>query len=107
MDIATVEKGKKMSRWYARYKNCQGEYEITFASKDYEKTKAVEKVCQMIIDDVVKSRDDIAAVVRCEDCMYWQSGENEAEKWEYCNFHNIDIGPHAFCSYGERKEGTD
>lgn len=47
---------------------------------------------------------DAVPVVRCKDCLYWQSGENESEKWEYCTFHNIDIGPHSFCSYGERKE---
>ena len=50
---------------------------------------------------------DAVPVVRCEKCLYWQSGENECEKWEYCTFHNIGIGPHSFCSYGERKEGAD
>lgn len=50
---------------------------------------------------------DAVEVVRCEDCMYCQSGENEAEKWEYCTCHNINIGPHAFCSFGDRKEGAD
>ena len=39
-----------MSWWRARYKNDHGEYEITFASKYYEKTKAVERFCQAIID---------------------------------------------------------
>lgn len=48
---------------------------------------------------------DAVPVVRCKDCLYWQSGENECEKWEYCTFHNIGIGPHSFCSYGERKVG--
>ncbi len=51
--------------------------------------------------------DDMMAVVRCKDCLYWQSGENECEKWEYCTFHNIGIGPHSFCSYGERKAVTE
>lgn len=50
---------------------------------------------------------DAVTVVRCEKCLYWQSGENECEKWEYCTFHNIGIGPHSFCSYGEKKEGAD
>lgn len=48
---------------------------------------------------------DAVPVVRCKDCLYWQSGENECEKWEYCTSHNIGIGPHSFCSYGERKDG--
>lgn len=46
---------------------------------------------------------DAVPVVRCRECVYWQSGENEAENWEYCRFHRIDIGPHSFCSYGEKK----
>lgn len=39
-----------MSYWNAKYTNDYGEYEITFASKDPTLTKAVEKVCQAIID---------------------------------------------------------
>ena len=50
---------------------------------------------------------DAVEVVRCRDCIYWQSGDNEAKKWEYCVFHDQNIGPHAFCSFGERKEGAD
>ena len=50
---------------------------------------------------------DAVEVVRCKDCLYWQSGENECEKWEYCTFHNIGIGPYSFCSYGERKDGAE
>lgn len=46
-------------------------------------------------------------VVRCKDCIYWTSCENECDKWEHCTLHNIGIGPHSFCSYGERKEGYD
>lgn len=48
-----------MSWWNAKYKNGHGEYEITFASKDYEKAKVVEKVCQAIIDKRIKSRDEL------------------------------------------------
>lgn len=44
----------------------------------------------------------VVVPVRCRECVYWQSGENEAEKWEYCRRHRIDIGPHSFCSHGER-----
>lgn len=48
-----------MSWWNAKYKNGHGEYEITFASKDYEKAKVVEKICQAIIDKRIKSREDL------------------------------------------------
>lgn len=51
-----------MSYWNAKYKNDYGEYEITFASKQKEETKAVEKLCQAIIDKMVKSADDVAIV---------------------------------------------
>lgn len=47
---------------------------------------------------------DVAPVVRCEDCMFWVSGENECESWEYCKFLRRDMPPHAFCNFGERKE---
>ena len=48
-----------MSWWNAKYKNDFGEYEITFGSKDYEKTRAVERVCQAIIDKRIKTQDDL------------------------------------------------
>lgn len=51
-----------MSGWNAKYKNDFGEYEITFYSKDYEKTKAVEKVCCAIMDGIVKNAADITLV---------------------------------------------
>ena len=57
-----------MSWWNAKYTNNDGEYEITFASKDYEKAKAVEKVCCAVMDKAVKSPLDVAVVVRCKDC---------------------------------------
>lgn len=53
-----------MSWWNAKYKNNHGEYEITFGSKDYEKTRAVEKLCQAIIDKKVKSVEDLMPVLR-------------------------------------------
>ena len=59
--------------------------------------------------EFIKKQPTIEAepVVRCKDCIYWTSGENECDKWEHCTLHNIGIGPHSFCSYGERKEGYD
>lgn len=57
--------------------------------------------CLEILDEAPTV--DAVPVVRCKDCVYWQSGENEAEKWEYCRRHHIDIGPHSFCSHGERR----
>lgn len=48
-----------MSYWNAKYTNALGEYEITFASKSYEKTKVIEKVCQAVLDDRIQSVEDL------------------------------------------------
>ena len=94
-----------MSWWNAKYKNDHGEYEITFASKYKERTKAVEKLCQAIIDKRVKSEDDFAVVVRCKDCKHYVDSPYNNEdmmcvNWERCIFPNADD----FCSCGERKD---
>ena len=97
-----------MSWWNAKYKNDYGEYEITFASKEYEKTRAIEKVCCAVMDKVVKSPLDVEVVVRCRECKYRGTDD--------CIFH-IKGEPadeelllkldNDFCSYGERKGGSD
>ncbi len=47
---------------------------------------------------------DAALVVRCEDCLYWVSGKNECESWEWCKMLNTDMPPNGFCYLGERKD---
>ena len=47
---------------------------------------------------------DAAPVVRCEDCLFWKSGENECESWEWCMMLNRDMPPHAYCNLGVRKD---
>lgn len=47
---------------------------------------------------------DVAPVVRCEDCLFWEFGENECESWQWCKALHRDMPPHAFCSLGERKD---
>ena len=88
-----------MSWWNAKYTNNNGEYEITFASKDYEKAKAVEKVCCAVIDKYVKSPLDVESVVRCRECKYLG----------FCgDATNLEVmGFYGYCSRGERKEGAD
>ena len=94
-----------MSYWNAKYTNNNGEYEITFASKDYEKAKAVEKVCCAVIDKSVKSPLDVEAVVRCRECKHMipQSHTRYCTVWNAVN----GMGDEGFCNYGERKEGAD
>lgn len=53
-----------MDTWNAKYKNKWNEYEVKFCSDDYEKAKAVERVCQYIMDGEITSRSDVAPVRR-------------------------------------------
>ena len=101
-----------MSWWNAKYTNNNGEYEITFASKNYAKAKAVEKICCAVIDKDVKSPLDVEAVVRCRDCKHLKI-LNRKELYAHCPKTNtvflpfdLDTREH-FCSLGERKEGAD
>ena len=50
---------------------------------------------------------DAEAVVRCKDCLFLESGENECESWEWCKALHREMPPHAFCSLGERKGDDD
>ena len=94
-----------MSWWNAKYKNNYGEYEITFASKDYEKAKAVEKICCAVMDKAVKSPLDVEVVVRCRECKYH---EDEEIGMVYCpNALGGWVRENWFCADGERKEGAD
>ncbi len=90
-----------MSWWNAKYKNNHGEYEITFASKSYDKAKAVEKICQAVIDKRVKSKEDVEAVVRCKDCAVPHN------KWTGCpKLNGLVPPPDFYCSFGERKDNV-
>jgi len=104
-----------MSWWNAKYTNGNGDNEITFGSKYYERAKAVEKVCQAVIDKKVKTPDDVAVVVRCKDCKHYRNYPNGL-----CYIHTepktnargysgeaVCVEPDDFCSYGERKDEAD
>ena len=67
----------------------------------------IEKICKGMQDVVNIHTIEAEPIVRCKECIYWNSGENECDKWEHCILHNIGIGPDSFCSYGKRKEGAD
>lgn len=43
-------------------------------------------------------------VVRCENCLYWVSGKNECESWEWCKMLNTDMPSNGFCYLGDRKD---
>ena len=51
--------------------------------------------------------DDVAPVVRCKDCKYWQDN-NDGYPHEECRWgHGETPDANDFCSYGERKEGAE
>lgn len=54
-------------------------------------------------EDVVET----VPVVRCENCLYWVSGKNECESWEWCKIMNTDMPPNGFCYLCERKDDDD
>ena len=89
-----------MSWWNAKYTNGDADNEITFGSKYYERARAVEKVCQAVIDKKVKTPDDVEVVVRCKTCKH-----EFGRSCIICGFQKRK--PEDFCSYGERKDGAD
>ncbi len=50
---------------------------------------------------------DVAPVVRCKDCKYWQDN-NGGYPHEECRWgHGETPEANDFCSYGEQKDGDD
>lgn len=101
-----------MSWWNAKYTNGNGDNEITFGSKYYDRAKAVEKVCHAVIDKKIKTPDDVAVVVRCKDCKHYLiADEFEGGKRYMCEVNHFSYinsdGDMRYCSYGERKDGAD
>ena len=85
-----------MSWWNAKYTNGNGDNEITFGSKYYERAKAVEKVCQAVIVKKVKTPDDVAVVVRCKDC-YQSAVIGDVF---YCTYWGKNTDENGYCHEG-------
>ena len=96
-----------MSWWNAKYTNNNGEYEITFSSKDCEKAKAVEKMCCAVMDKAIKSPLDVEVVVRCRDCFYYTPVNDKIGKCVFLIGDHQYVVPDGYCYLGERKEGAD
>ena len=98
-----------MSWWNACYTNGCEEHTIRFGSNSREKVKAVEAVCQAVIDKKVLGPEDVGVVVRCKDCKYFDTQSMECQ----CDYvstdheggasYSINFGPDDFCSFGERR----
>ena len=61
-----------------------------------------------LIDSISKlPAADVAPVVRCKDCKYWQDN-NDGYPHEECRWgHGETPDANDFCSYGTRKEGDE
>ena len=49
-------------------------------------------------------KKDIVPVVRCKDCIYYSSGMNDSEKWEYCTSWFADTFSNGYCWKGEKSK---
>ena len=85
--------------WNLAMAAADGKREINLVYKRQELCKAVESVFR----DTPAA--DVAVVVRCKDCRYWQDNNGGYPNKE-CRWRE-DETPFAddFCSYGERKDG--
>ena len=63
--------------------------------------------CLMNENRSINTSSDVAPVVRCKDCKYWQDN-NDGYPHEECRWgHGETPDANDFCSYGERKEGAN
>lgn len=92
-----------MSNWHAKYPNAYGEYEITFASRDRAKTKAVEKLCQVITDKGLAGCYNFEVVIRCRDCKHFNRGMAVGICYRDPERPIIPVPYNHFCSFGERE----
>lgn len=77
------------------------------AGKDHNGCKCracwVDDMCGEVIDAPAA---DVAPVVRCKDCKYWQDN-NDGYPHEECRWgHGETPDANDFCSYGERRGGA-
>lgn len=57
--------------------------------------------------EITEPRTDVAPVVRCKDCKYWQDN-NDGYPHEECRWgHEETPDADDFCSYGARMDGDD
>ena len=63
------------------------------------------KICEAEIAIGKTQAADVAPVVHCKDCKYWQDN-NDGYPHEECRWgHGETPDADDFCSYGERKDG--
>lgn len=99
-----IDADNALELFRAEYQNTknlikQGEKHLDSLAEGYTEAAHIIKHISPTVDAV--------PVVRCEDCLFWESGENECESWEWCKTIHCDMPPHAFCNLGVRKDDDD
>ena len=46
----------------------------------------------------------VAELVRCENCQFYNEGQNEVDAWMRCRLHNINTDQYQYCSWAVKKE---
>lgn len=73
------------------------------AAQDKDKNRRTWAKAICVLHDLPAT--DVAPVVRCKDCKYWQDN-NDGYPHEECRWgHGETPEANDFCSYGERKDG--
>lgn len=49
---------------------------------------------------------DVASVVRCKDCSWYQSVDDDGDDFEVCNYYNREVMGYQFCSEAEPYKTT-
>lgn len=49
--------------------------------------------------------EDVAPVVRCKDCIYYDRNHNEVAEWMRCTHNHIDVSDYWYCKSGIKKVG--
>ena len=83
-------------------------YRLNFDTDNLDYYLLMQKIARHCVDG--KPAADVALVVRCRDCKWFNHYTMECESDDVATDHeggasfSINFGPDDFCSYGQRKE---
>lgn len=64
---------------------------------------------EAFVPDLIRRQPTVHVVpiVRCKNCLYWVSSENECESWEWCKVLNMDMPAGGFCYLYKLKDESN
>lgn len=71
--------------------------------KDKDRRTWAKAIC--VLHDMPTA--DVASVVRCKDCSWYQSVDDDGDDFEVCNYYNREVTGYQFCSEAEPYKTTD